>query len=409
MAYSSGTTSYYQPQQGTVTANAMVSTLLGVSMLWAGATVAAVAAEPQPIINSDSYTMSVDLWTATIDNALQTDISEYLVDGSVEMNLDRDIKLSATFTLRDAGVVAPYTDYLAPFLRRTYDDGRDDEYQQVGLYATKVAPGWFNVNDSGATYEGADLTSVLATSYFTDVVNKAAGINYRTSIVSGITSGGVTRYNIPATTEVLPTNQTFPVGMARLERVNIQLAQLGWYHLGMDLDGRVSTPGAPQNLASKEPWRTLTDADIIGNIEVQPTGIEIANVVLVVNDDAAAAPLHSTATNADPSSPTSTVSIGRSIMRLVKVSGSTTQTALDALAVRLLAESRTYYRVAKLTILHDPTALIPHQTVRLTLTGEQEGLSGLWWIRTASMGLTPEKPTQLEVNQVTDDLNVVVI
>jgi hypothetical protein len=93
-------------------------------------------------------------------------------------------------------------------------------------------------------------------------------------------------------------------------------------------------------------------------------------------------------------------------MRLVTVQGSTTQAALDALAARILAESRTYYRTCKVTILHDPTALNPHQTVRLTLTGKMADLSGLWWVRTASIGLTPDKPTTLELNQVTSDLVV---
>lgn len=366
-------------------------------------------AEPITIVDGGGITMSVELWRATVDNALVEDISEYLVDGAVDLNLDRDIKLAASFTLRNPSVVTPYTDYLAPFIRLEFDDGADDVYQQVGLYATKVAPGRYTVEDSVATYEGMDLTSLLATAYFTDVNSIAASANYvsgTNGIIETITGAGITRYNIPATTSTTATAQSFKIGSSRLEKANILLSQLGWYHLAMDLDGKISTPGAPQNLLSMEPWRELTDSDMLTPPDVQPTGIEIANVVLVINDDPASAPLSSTATNTDPQSPTSTVSIGRSIMRLVTVQGSTTQAALDALAARILAESRTYYRTCKVTILHDPTALVPHQTVRLTLTGEMESLSGLWWIRTASIGFTPDKPTVLELNQVTSDLVV---
>ena len=409
MAYRSGTTSYFQPQQGTVTSQATVSTLVANSMLWAGVAEAVAAAEPLAIFNGGGITMSVELWRATVDNALVEDISEYLVDGSVDLNLDRDIKLAASFTLRNPSVITPYTDYLAPFIRLEFDDGADDVYQQVGLFATKVAPGRYTVEDSVATYEGMDLTSLMATSYYTDVNNIAAGANYvsgTNGIVNGITGAGITRYNIPATTSTTAAAQSFKIGSSRLDKVNTLLDQLGWYHVAMDLDGKISTPGAPQNLLSMEPWRELTDSDLLAPPDVQPTGLEIANVVLVINDDPAAAPLSSLATNSDPQSPTSTVSIGRSIMRLVTVQGSTTQAALDALAARILAESRTYYRTCKVTILHDPTALVPHQTVRLTLTGEMESLSGLWWIRTASIGLTPDKPVVMELNQVTSDLVV---
>ncbi len=362
-------------------------------------------AESTAIVDGNGYTMSVELWRATIDNALVEDISDYLVDGSVDLNLDREIKLAASFTLRNPAAVTPYSDYLAPFVRFEFDDGSDDVYQQVGLFATKVPPGRYTVEDAVATFEGADLTSLLASAFLTDTSNRAAGQNYVTAgIVPVLTALGITRYNIPTTTSTFPVIQSYPIGMGYLERANLVCDQLGWYHLGMDLDGKISTPGAPQNLLSMEPWRELTDSDMLTPPDVQPTGLEIANVILVVNDDPASAPLSSLVTNSDPQSPTSTVSIGRSIMRKVTVTGNTTQAALDALAARILAESRTYYRTCKVTILHDPTALVPHQTVRLTLTGQMESLSGLWWVRTASMGLTPDKPTVLELNQVTSDL-----
>lgn len=399
------------PQQtGTVRGPVVVLYQRQDSTLWAGVPDSPVLPEATPIVSGGGYTMSVGLWRATIDNALVEEISDQLVDGSITMNLDRAIKLAASFTIRDPGNIAPYTDFLAPFVRLDYDDGRPDVYQQLGLFATKVAPGSYNINDSVATFEGDDLTSVMASSYLTDTANRAAGQNYVTAgIVPAITGIGATRYNLPATTETFPVIQSYPIGMSYLERANLVCDQLGWYHLGMDLDGRISTPGAPRNLASMEPWRVLTDADIIGNIDVQPAGQEIANVVLVINDDASAAPLSATATNSDPSSPTSTVAVGRSIMRLVKVTGSTTQAALNALAARYLAESRTFYQVLKITILHDPTALVMHQSCRLDLTGEQESLSGLYWIRTASLSLTVNGATQLELNRVTDNISEVTI
>jgi hypothetical protein len=365
--------------------------------------------DPVTGFTSRGFVLSAELWRATIDNDLVEDISAYVVSGAVDMNVDRDIKLALNVTLRNPSMVEPYTDFLAPFIRLTYDDGTDEVYQQVGLYATKVAPGQFTVTDAVGTVQGDDLTSVLASYYYANGSTNVAGGNYATYIRLACSNGGIDRTNIPDTTQTLPADQSFEIGASRLEKINTYLDQLGWYHLGMDLDGKVSTPGPPQDLASKEPWRTLTDEDVMSVIDVTPSGVPIANVVMVVNDDATAAPLHSTARNDDPSSPTSTVAIGRPIMRVVKVTGSTTQAALDASAARYLAEGRTQYRTCKLTILHDPTALALHQTVRLALTGEQEAFSGLWWVRTASVGFTPDSPTVLEINQITDSLNGVSI
>lgn len=358
------------------------------------------------------YTLSVDLYRATIDNQLVEDLSEFFVGGSVDLNVDRAVKLAGSFTLREPDRVTPYTDYLAPFMRLEFDDGRDDVYQQLGLYAVRVPPGTYSMDDAVATFDGADLTRVLATSVYTDADNVAASTNYVTAITDTLTDAGISRWNIPATAFTLPAAQTFPIGTSKLAKANTLLDQLGWYHLGMDLDGKVSTPGPSRELASIEPWRTITDADLLRPIDVQQPGKEIANVIVVVNDNATAAPLSAVARNDDPSSPTSTVSVGREISPddgPIKVTGPTTQAALDAMAARLLAESRTYYRTAKLTLLHDPTALIAHQTVELSLTGEYAGLSGLWWVRTARLGLTPNAPLELEINQITDRLNGVTI
>jgi len=355
------------------------------------------------------YQLSVDLFAATIDNQITADLSDVFVAGNVDINLDRAIKLAGSFTLREPSRVTPYTDYLAPFMRIEYDDDRPDVYQQIGLFATRVPPGTYSLTDAVATFEGSDLTSVMASSVYTDTANNAAAMTYRAAILLAITNAGISRSNIPALADTLGVNHSWKPGVSRLEKANGLLDEIGWYHLGMDLDGKISTPGPSRELRYIEPWRVITDAELLRPIDVQYPGQEIANVVIVINDDASAAPLTAVARNDDPASPTSTVAIGHEIARVEKVTGTTTQAALDATAARLLAESRTYYTTAKLTILHDPEALRAHQTLELALTGEYAGLSGLWWIRTAKLGLTPNTPLELEVNRVTDAIQELVI
>lgn len=358
-------------------------------------------------MTSRGYTLSVDLFRCDIDNVRREDLSEFFDGGSIDLNVDRAIKLAATFSLRDPERVAPYLDYLAPWVRMTFDDG-SETYQQAGLFAVSPSPGTYSMDDAVTTIDGADLTSVLATDIYTNASDSDAGTTYSGQIRGTITNGGISRTNIPSVSTTLPTAVSWPVGTTRLEKANTLIDQLGWYHLGMDLDGKVSTPGPPQNLASQEPWRTLTDADMLAPIQVQPSGQGIANVIVVINENATAAPLIGIARNDDPSSPTSTVGpadggvgIGREIARVERVQGPTTQAALDATAARLLAEGRTLYRTARLTLFHDVSALNPHQVVALHLTGRYESLSGLWRIRTARLGLTPQQPLELEIAQVT--------
>ena len=398
-------TLFVQQQTGIGLAPATVSLLITQSSLWAGVPAPVVLTDSIAIFDGDGITMSVELWRATIDNSLVENLSDYLVDGSIDLNLDRTVKLSASFTVRNPDSITPYTDYLAPFIRFKYDDGAADLSQQIGLFALTVPPGTYSVEDSVAVFEGSDLTSVMATSILTDAYNVAAATNVATAIIALITNSGITRSNIPATTRTTAAAWSFKVGTSRLDAANELARSIGWYELGMDLDGRVSTPGATRPLTSLQPFRSLTNAHLLDALAVQPSGNQIANLIVVVNDDATAAPLTSTATNTNPASPTSTVAIGRTIGRSEKLTGSVTQADLDAYSARLLSEGASYYRVGKVKILPDPNGLKAHQAVRLTLTGKMADMSGLWWVRTAKLGLTPgSAPLEMEINHVTSDL-----
>lgn len=400
----SRTTQIFQ-QTGTRRAPLPVSWLVVQPSIWEGVPEPAILAEPTAIFDGGGITMSVTLWRATIANALIEDISDQLVAGSIDLNLDRAIKLGASFTIRNPETITPFTDYLAPFVLFEYDDGSPDVLQQVGLFSIMVPPGTYTIEDSVATFDGSDLTSVMATSILTDAYNVASGTNVATAIVALITGSGITRYNIPATTRTTSAAWSFKIGTSRLDAANDLCRSIGWYELGMDLDGRVSTPGATRPLTSLEPFRTLTDADLLDPLRIEPSGNQIANLIVVINDDATAAPLTSTASNTNPASPTSSVAVGRTIGRTEHLAGTVTQADLDAYASRLLAEGASYYRVGKIKILPDPNGLTAHQSVRLTLTGKMEDASGLWWVRGARLGLTPNTaPLELEINQVTSDL-----
>ena len=348
-------------------------------------------------------TLSIELWRATIANALVEDISAYLYAGEVSYNSDRAIKHEGIFHLRDASVVSPYADYLAVFMNRAYDDGTTAERDQLGLYATKAPPGTRTLERAEGIYTGADLTSVLARYAFDDAYNVAASTNYVTAVTTIMALAGVTRYVLPATTETTASIISFPVGTTYLEACNTLLEAIGYYHLAMTKDGRLTSQPS-RNVQYVEPYRTLTDTDLYAPVQTQPTDTTVANVVIVIQDNPNAAALTKTVRNDDTSSPTGTPVIGERT-RVEKRSDLATQAAVDALATRLLSEGRTFYQTATLTVLPDPDAMTPHQTVDLDLTGELEIFNGRWWVRTARIGLTPATAgTVIEANRVTDTI-----
>lgn len=348
-------------------------------------------------------TVWFELWRATIDNVLVEDLSDQLSGGWVDLNHDRAITTQATFEVRDAARVHPYTDYLAVFMNRAYDDGSEAERDQLGLFSVRVPKGTRSVQKGEGVYTGHDLTAVLGRYAFTDTYNIAAGTNYVTAVTTILALAGITRHAIPPTTQTLAGAKSFPLRTTYLEACNELLEAIGYYHLAATPDGRL-TSGPTSDIRYVTPYRTLTDADLMSDIDAQVTDTTVANIVIVVQDNFNEAPLTAVRRNDDPDSPSSTVTLGP-ITRVEVRSNLADQAAVDALADRLMSEGRTWYQVAGWRMLPDPAVLMPHQTVDLVLTGKQAIFSGLWWVRTARIGFDPNGAGPVvECNRVTDTI-----
>lgn len=358
---------------------------------------------------SNGQTVWTELWRATKLNALVEDVSDILTGGSVSMNVDRDPKLDARFMVTDPARLGPYTDYLAPFSNIVYDDGRPSVRQQVGLFTIRVPSGSRSIDWATAEYHARDLTADLARQAFDDTYNIAVGTNYVTAIIAIIESAGFLRHSIVATSQTLASNLSIEAGTTKLAAVNQLLKAVGYYNLYTTGDGRLTSKPS-QAVQYVEPLMTLTSDDIEGEIETQPLDTTVANVIIVLKNDPAAVPLKAIRRNDDPASPTSTVNLGEIARSPETVPDLADQAAVDAYADRLLSEGRTFYRTSRIITLPNPDVIMPHQTVRLDLSGKQAVFNGLWWIRTADFGFMAEssKP-RLELNQVVDAIQGVLV
>ncbi len=354
-------------------------------------------------------TVWTELWRATKLNALIEDVSDILIGGGVSMNVDRDPKMDARFVVDKPAALSPYTDYVAPFTNIVYDDGRPSVRQQIGLYTIRVPSGSRSIDWATAEYRARDLTADLARQAFSDTYNIAASTNYVEAVITIIESAGFTRHSIVATSQTLTSNLSFSPGTTKLAAANHLLKAIGYYHLYMTGDGKLTSQPS-RAVQYVEPLMTLTSDDIEGEVETQPLDTTVANVVIVVKNDPASEPLKAIKRNDDPASPTSTVNLGEIARSPESVPDLADQASVDAYADRLLSEGRTFYRTARTTIFPNPAVVLPHQTVMLNLSGQQAILNGLWWIRTADFGwMADSSKPRLELNQVVDAINGVLI
>ena len=349
--------------------------------------------------------ISVDLWACDINGNRREDLSEYFLSGSVEMNTDRTNSiLTGSFRLSEPDRVQQYVDYLQPTLHIDFDDGRPSVSKRLGLYSTRIPPGERTVETHLGTFECQDLTRILSLSAYTQVENVAANTDLIVEIIDTIEDLGISNYQFPAITRLAPKDLTFPIGTTRLEKINALLDIMGWYNLWMDLQGRLtSQPIVP--IHQKTPIVTLTPAMLGAPIQDQTNDETLANAVIVIKDDPAEAPLSSTIYNIDPESPTSIQNAPfGTFFRIVTVTEPETQTEINVVAQRYLAESRSFYQTATLVTFPELDFNV-HEILKLNLTGKMERLNGNWWIRTWGIGFTPEDAViRAEINRITDDI-----
>ena len=351
-----------------------------------------------------------ELWRATIDNTLVEDISHNLVsNGSgVTMNHDRVITSQATLRVIDTSLINPYVDFLAVFQNREYDDSGIIERDQLGLFTTPVPSGSRTINRAEGVYTGHDLTAILGRYTFTDTYNIAQGVNRVDAVITIMALAGITRHLITPSARTFDTPVTFAAGTTYLEACNLILEGIGYYHLSCTPDGRL-TSVASQDIRYVEPYATLTDDDLMREVETQNTDTTVANVIVVIQDNFSEPPLWAVRRNDEVDSPTSTENIGVK-SRTETRSNLADQAAVNALADRLLSEGRTFYQVAAVQTLPDPRVMNTRQTVDLELTGRLSIFNGRWRIRTASIGFVPDlSGPMLEINRVTDAIEGTII
>lgn len=329
----------------------------------------------------------------TIANQFLQDVTPAILGGSIEANNDRDVFRTATFevdadALDDRGnavTIDPLADHIAVYMDLLVD-GSYTLGLPMGLFALNVPRKRFE--PGGETWEiaasdnGIHLMEATTTTSYT----VAAAENYitGTNAVRDILDSFGLAHALPTTSLTLPVARTWPAGTPWLRVVNDLLHAAGMYSLWFDASG-IARTRAYDDLSTRTPDVTYTGDDfVLIPITEEAETTRLANQVVAVVNDPGQAPLSSTKTNADPDSPISTVTLGRTITKVLN-SDAADQSTLDAIAENYLRnEAGWYNRVTLLTSI-DPRR-DAHEVYELTVDGVYAAQR--WWARNWRVQLT---------------------
>lgn len=210
----------------------------------------------------------------------------------------------------------------------------------------------------GAVTQTVDLydkTDLLAQDALPSPFQISAGANVVAAIRSLINGAGELRHQIEDSTATARTTQVWDAGTSRLTIIQDLIDGIGYQGLYTDPLGIFrSGPYVPP---TERPvvWAFADDANSIlsPGMGLDADTYSVANRVICISTGTGdVAAMVAKAEDDDPASPTSHASRGRWVTRVVEGVEATTQTVLNALATRYLAEEK---RVAKKwTVQHAP-------------------------------------------------------
>jgi hypothetical protein len=285
-------------------------------------------------------------YRATRENAFLAEIP--VVNGEVAVDLNAAVAMTFTGEVLGTELLTPFRDWIAPVItiERPSTDGTGNvlEVQQLGLYQVQPAEKRFTAASSRFAIDGRDPTWLLASDVIARPYNIAAGVNYSVAIRQVIESAGISRHAIQTTAATLPRKRSWKPGTTKLQIANDLARSNGFLSLFADRTGRIRSRRF-QRLGTTAAARTISTAngDVIRELTLTPDQERLTNHVVVVGNNPDGDPVIAERLNDDPSSPTSTVSLGSPddpvvITKYVEDSNIDDQDAADQLADRLMDE-----------------------------------------------------------------------
>lgn len=299
-----------------------------------------------------------ELYIANKHGQLQTNITDWVHNGQVSLDTERDIHMDFSADIRYPDRLVPFVDHLAPFLTVVYADGtavRD----QIGLFVVLPPNKEHTYLETIGRIEGLDITWWVSQQAYDKTFKLSVGDVYTTVMKNILVSCGITRYSISPSTKTCTEVKTWPAGTSKLAIFNELAAAINYHPLHASRTGELRS-FAFIDINKAQPvgkYRGGDNGVVIEPFSVQPSTEKLANVIIVLKESTESTPstvIKAVRRNTNPASPTSSVSLGGEIIKVVADSSIETQGDADALADKMMLEWSSLYVKATLHTFPEP-------------------------------------------------------
>jgi hypothetical protein len=264
-----------------------------------------------------------------------------IMSAKIDQNWLADVKRSASFVLRETGLIDFLSDRIKPYVRTWIPPYGPSDYvehpQGVFLLSTSSR------NSDEQARVTREVTAYDALQVFLDDLvtaryTVAIGANFvtaATTLLGGIPS------TVTTSTKTLAVAMEWEPGTSKLRIINDLLNAVNYESLSFDEDGRaVIRPYRDPTTRTEEfTYGDGTSGLVIPNVDQELDLFSVPNRWVLIVSDPDRAAMTSSYTNADPASPTSTVRRQRTIVDFRTEEDAVDQATLDAKVARVAFEA----------------------------------------------------------------------
>lgn len=282
------------------------------------------------------------------------------LSGNVSFDSQAEIKRIASFTIKENEVndIDWLNDRIRPVFILKMPDGGYAEWS-LGVFLLSSPKRKEQNNGIVRDIEAYDSSLILKEDKFTDRYYMALATEYTGAIKSIFDSAGIWKINITPYGTGMGVSKEFEPGTPKLEAINQLLQEINYNSLWVDANGYfvVSPYVLPTNREAEYEYRN-NDLSIIHHGSMMEEDLfNVPNTWVRVASMPQKTSIKSTYINSLPTSKTSTISRGRTIVDYAVINDVCNQAALDDYVKRIAYEASQIYGTFEFE-----TALMPHHT-----------------------------------------------
>ena len=272
-------------------------------------------------------------------------LGKITAEGSIDYNSQTGIQRCASLTIKEEKDIDFLSERIRPSMCLKTNTGI--VHYPLGVFLMSSPKRKAGTGFVGRGIECYDKCQILSDDKFDTRYRIPAGTNYIGAVSSILSSAGITDAQLTVSNKTLAADLEFDMGTSKLDAVNALLKALNYNNIYADANGKLVAKEYEDPILrpAETTYATNSKSIIFDGAEEELDIFNAPNKIIRYLETADRDVMIATVVNNDPLSKLSTVSRGRTIVDVDRVTDIADQATLEAYTQREAAEKKIYQKI----------------------------------------------------------------